>query len=85
MNPEGAEIEDDNDEYNINTNLDGPGQSQRGGWEIESGVTSTLTIKFMNEPDLEVANYTCIMDGTDIKGTIKLSILKGLYFIWTSL
>ena len=65
---EGVEIEDANDGYNITTSLSGPGVSQRGGDSVESGVTSTLTItNIKNETE-----YTCIMEGTNIQGTIQL-------------
>ena len=65
---DGVKIEDANDGYNITTSLSGPGVSQRGGDSVESGVTSTLTISnIKNETE-----YTCIMEGTSIQGTIQL-------------
>ena len=65
---EGVEIEDANDGYNITTSLSGPGVSQRGGDSVESGVTSTLTITTIENG----TEYTCIMEGTSIQGTIQL-------------
>ena len=65
---EGVEIEDANDGYNISTSLSGPGVSQRGGDSVESGVTSTLTITTIENG----TEYTCIMEGTRIQGTILL-------------
>ena len=65
---EEVEIEDANDGYNITTSLNGPEVSQRGGDSVESGVTSTLTITSIKNG----TEYTCIMDGTNIQGTIQL-------------
>ena len=68
---QGVEIEDANDGYNITTSLNGPGVSQRGGDSVESGVTSTLTITSI-EQSVIGTEYTCIMEGTSIQGTIQL-------------
>ena len=70
-NNEGVEIEDANDGYNIRTSLSGPGVSQRGGDSVESEVTSTLTITTIEHSDIGT-EYTCIMNGTNIQGTIQL-------------
>ena len=64
----GVEIEDAIDGYNISTSLSGPGVSQRRGDSVESGVTSTLTIISIDNR----TEYTCIMEGTSIQGTIQL-------------
>ena len=70
-NNEGVEIEDANDGYNITTSLSGPGMSQRGGDSVESGVTSTLTITSIEQSDIGT-EYTCLMNGINIQGTIQL-------------
>ena len=59
------------DGYNISTDLNGTGNSQRGGDSLENGVRSILSISLVMDSDL--GGYVCEMDGTNIQGTIRLT------------
>ena len=52
------------DGLNISTDLNGSGNSQRGGDSLENGVRSILIISLVNDGDL--GDYICEMNGTGI-------------------
>ena len=58
------------DGFNISTDMNGSGNSQRGGDSLEKGVRSVLLISLVMDSDL--GDYMCEMDGTNIQGTIRL-------------
>ncbi len=57
------------------TNIEGPGIANIGG-DIGSGVTSILMINSTEQSDIGT-QYTCIMEGTDIQGTIVIMGISG--------
>ena len=59
------------DGLNISTDLNGSGNSQRGGDSLENGVRSILIISLVMDSDL--GDYICEMDGTNIQGIIRLT------------
>ncbi len=72
---DGMDIPDTPDEYIITTS-DGPGVANIGG-DISNGMTSILTITSIEETDIGT-QYTCIMEGTDIQGTIEIVARPGI-------
>ena len=73
---DGMDIPDTPDEYIITTSIDGPGVANIGG-DISNGVTSILIINSIEQSDIGT-QYTCIMLGTDIQGTIEIIERPGI-------
>ncbi len=73
---DGMDIPDSTDGYDITTSIDGPGVANIGG-DISNGVTSILNIISIEETDIGTL-YTCIIEGTDIQGTIEIVARPGI-------
>ena len=56
--------------FSVATVFDGPGFSQRGGSSSDSGVTSILTISFLN---LGTHSFICSMEGSNLQGIVILT------------
>ena len=76
----GTPINDSLDQYNIDER-EGPGQSQRGGDNLESGILSELTIISATTDDEGV--YTCSINDSTLIGTVQLFITGMNYIIIT--
>ena len=67
------------DGFNISTDMNGSGNSQRGGVSLEKGVRSILSISIVMDSDL--GDYVCEMDGTNIQGTIRLTTSESTVYM----
>ncbi len=76
IDDDGIDIPDSTDKYVITTSIDGPGVANIGG-DISNGVTSILIINSIEQSDIGT-QYTCIMLGTDIQGTIEIIERPGI-------
>ena len=74
----GSHINDSLDQYDIDESK-GPGQSQRGGNNLESGILKELTIISATTDDEGV--YTCSINDSTLIGTVQLFITPGMNYI----
>ena len=74
----GSPINDSLDQYDIDES-EGPGQSQRGGDNLDSGIVSELTIISATTDDEGI--YTCSINDSTLIGTVQLFITPGMNYI----